>query len=240
MSTKPETEIPRYGPGGDGLGDDRNVVQRLAAIMGELPAIPKSGRGPSSQGSYPFRKVEDVTTILRSLLAKHGVAFSASAIPYHAITDAGTTKNGMLIQQAELLIEYTFEAPDGSQRKACAFGLATDAGADKAANKAMTAAMKYALTQAFLISDDADDMDGERTERVRDGSGGSEPTDHTFEQEVAIAFTQLEGPIKAKVAKRAKDEQGVTNAVRSGDKAGAVKAIIEEELTALNQGGSSE
>ena len=54
------------------MSDDtpKTVVQALAAVMAELPAI---GKGDKSPEGYTYRGVEPITKQLQPLLAKHGV-----------------------------------------------------------------------------------------------------------------------------------------------------------------------
>jgi len=65
---------------------------------------------------------------------------------------------------ATLWIEYHFAASDGSEIVALTAGEATDSG-DKACNKAMASALKYALTQTFSIpTEEAKDTEQDHPE----------------------------------------------------------------------------
>nr|MDQ3012540.1 ERF family protein [Acidobacteriota bacterium] len=55
-----------------------------------------------------------------------------------------------------LAIAYTFYAPDGSNIRAVVVGEAMDSG-DKSSNKAMSAALKYALLQIFCVPTEANE-----------------------------------------------------------------------------------
>ncbi len=59
------------------------------------------------------------------------------------VTERESANNRTLIYTA-LIVAYTFYAPDGSNVGAVVFGEAMDSG-DKSSNKAMSAALKYAL-----------------------------------------------------------------------------------------------
>jgi hypothetical protein len=55
-------------------------------------------------------------------------------------------------------VAYTFYASDGSSIRAVVVGEASDS-ADKSSNKAMSAALKYALLQIFCVPTESDDAD---------------------------------------------------------------------------------
>ena len=61
---------------------------------------------------------------------------------------------------------YTFYAPDGSNVRAVVVGEAMDSG-DKSSNKAMSAALKYALLQIFRVPTESDDADATSHEVAR-------------------------------------------------------------------------
>ena len=77
-----------------------------------------------------------------------------------------TNKGGNLIYSI-CKIKYIFYAEDGTYIEAVTVGEGMDSG-DKATNKAMAIAMKYALFQVFCIpTEEMKDPDGETTERSK-------------------------------------------------------------------------
>jgi hypothetical protein len=66
-----------------------------------------------------------------------------------------TTRSGANMIYTVLTVKHTFYAPDGSSIEAVTVGEAMDSG-DKSANKAMSAAMKYALIEVFSIPTEGD------------------------------------------------------------------------------------
>lgn len=124
--------------------------------MAELPAIPKERKLEfNGKFQYNFRGVDDIYMALQPLLIKHGVTSVPSATVVHQ-EKIETTKefNGnvktTITTRVVLSVQYTFYALDGSNIVACVIGEGMDSG-DKAANKAMSAAHKYALLQVFCI-----------------------------------------------------------------------------------------
>lgn len=125
-----------------------NIYESLNAIMRDLPAIPKNRRLEiNGRLQYNFRGVDDIYSALQPLLIKHKV-FS---VPRATITNIERveTKNGYT-NRVIMSVEYYFYAEDGSHIYCLAIGEGMDTG-DKASNKAMSAAHKYALLQLFCI-----------------------------------------------------------------------------------------
>ena len=69
-------------------------------------------------------------------------------------------RNGTTLIYSILKIKYTMFAPDGSNVSCTVIGEGMDSG-DKASNKAMSVAMKYAMFQLFFIPTEAVDPDAE-------------------------------------------------------------------------------
>lgn len=118
--------------------------------MGELDAIEKKRKNP--QG-YFFRGIDDVTMAMKPILSKHGVFFTPSV--QSQIREERLSKGGGALIYTVLSVEFTFYAEDGSSVKAVTVGEAMDSG-DKSANKAMSAALKYALLETFCIPTEED------------------------------------------------------------------------------------
>jgi hypothetical protein len=103
------------------------------------------------------------------LMAKHKV-FTMPNVIDSKTEERKTSKGGNLIYRI-LTIEYTFYAEDGSNVKAVVIGEGMDSG-DKAANKAMSVAHKYALFQALCIAtkEDPDKESADSSEALYTGA----------------------------------------------------------------------
>lgn len=138
------------------------LAQRIAAVMGDMQGIGKNQTN-SAQG-WKFRGIEDITLVMRPLLAKHGIV----CLPDHReaeVRDVTTAKGGHA-QEARICTRWT--VTDGrTELVAITWGQAIDTG-DKALNKAMTASFKYLLLQVFCVSDADDDPDPSTVERGED------------------------------------------------------------------------
>lgn len=122
------------------------IFEKLAAIQQDINPIGKNQKN-TGQG-FMFRGVDAVYNALHPLLAKHEV-FTTSKI-INAIREEKQTKNGGTVIYSIIDVEFTFYAKDGSCVSTQARGEGMDSG-DKASNKAMAVAHKYALTQTFTI-----------------------------------------------------------------------------------------
>lgn len=138
-----------------------NIYQSITKIMEEVPSIGKTQRN-KTQG-FMYRGIDDVMNALQPLLAKNKV-FIVPEILEQTREERTTSKGGNLIYSI-CKIKYKFYAEDGSSVEAITLGEGMDSG-DKATNKAMAIAMKYALFQVFCIpTDEMKDPDSETPEQ---------------------------------------------------------------------------
>lgn len=122
------------------------IHEAIADIMAQVPAITKERRN-QAQG-YNFRGIDDVYIAVHPLFVRHGV-FSVPNVLEERTEERVTTKGSALIYRV-LRIRYDFFARDGSSITATVIGEGMDSG-DKAANKAMSVAHKYAIMQILAI-----------------------------------------------------------------------------------------
>ena len=134
-----------------------NIYESITKIMEEVPAVGKEQ--VNKQQGFKFRGIDDVMNALQPLLAKNKV-FIVPEILEQTREERTTTKGGNLIYSI-CKIKYKFYAEDGSSIEAITIGEGMDSG-DKATNKAMAIAMKYALFQVFCIpTEEMKDPDAE-------------------------------------------------------------------------------
>ena len=120
-----------------------NAIQKKLNKTG----ITKSHKN-QTQG-YNFRGIDDVYNVLSPLMAEHGVCIMPR-MTARTMTERTTQKGGVLFS---VCVEAEFDfvsSEDGSRHTVKTFGEAMDSG-DKATNKAMSAAYKYACFQTFAI-----------------------------------------------------------------------------------------
>lgn len=136
--------------------EPKGIYQAMAAIAAEIGAIGKDKR--CTQGaSFAYRGIDDVYNALNPIMAKHGVF--VLPIAGERSTETRQTRNGATMEIVVMRMTYEFCHADGSSVKAVTVGQAMDSG-DKATNKAMAIAHKYAILQAFCIpTEDMEDPD---------------------------------------------------------------------------------
>lgn len=123
-----------------------NIYQSITKILEEVPAIGKNKRNTTQ--NFMFRGIDDVMNTFQPLLAKHKV-FIVPQVLEQTREERQTSKGGTLLYSI-CKIKYIFYAEDGSSIEAIVVGEGMDSG-DKATNKAMAIAMKYAMFQVFCI-----------------------------------------------------------------------------------------
>jgi len=123
------------------------IYEAIPKIMAEVGAVAKGHKNP--QQGYQYRAIDDVMGALQGIMAKHGV-FVFPRVSTERTEHVKIGQKGTPMVHVFLVIEYRFCAVDGSEVVASAPGEAMDTG-DKAANKAMASALKYVLTQTFMI-----------------------------------------------------------------------------------------
>lgn len=127
------------------------IYTLIPKIMGDIGAIGKDQK--NKMQNYKFRGIDDIYNAVQPSLITHGV-FVVPEVLETTTKDRLSTKGGTLIYVMHK-VRYTFYADDGSYFEAIVSGEAMDSG-DKASNKAMSAAMKYALLQVFCIPTEGD------------------------------------------------------------------------------------
>lgn len=124
------------------------IYEKLAAVQADVEFIGKD-KQVQSGGSYKYRGVDQVLNTLHPLFAKHKI-FAVPEVLDVLARETRETKNGGNMLYQVLKVKYTFYAEDGSNVSAVVVGEAMDSG-DKASNKCMSVAYKYACFQILSI-----------------------------------------------------------------------------------------
>ena len=123
-----------------------NIYASIASIMKQGYSIAKEK--DNKQQGFKYRGIDDVMNVFQPLMADAGIFVVPEVLEHHR--EDRTTKNGSALIYSVMKIKYTFYAEDGSCIAATVIGEGMDSG-DKASNKAMAVAMKYAMFQVFCI-----------------------------------------------------------------------------------------
>lgn len=131
-----------------------NVYKAIAQVQAQLAKDGISKNRKNVQQSYQFRGIDDVYNALAPVLSANGLVILPRMIARESVERQ--TKNGGVLFYVTVEAEFDFvAAEDGSKHTVRTFGEAMDSG-DKATNKAMSAAYKYAAMQAFCIPTEGD------------------------------------------------------------------------------------
>ena len=140
--------------------ENGQIYAAISAAMADISAIGKDKY--NQQQGFKFRGIDDVMNALKPILTKNKI-FTVPQVLEQARESKVTTKGGEL-RYSLLKIAFRFYTTDGSFVEAVTLGEGMDSG-DKASNKAMAIAYKYALFQVFCIpTEEMTDPDGESYE----------------------------------------------------------------------------
>lgn len=129
----------------------------LARVLASIGAVDKGGWNENQK--YRFRGIDQFQNALHPALAEHGVICLPQVIDRHVdVRD----RAGGVTTHVWLRVRYLFVGPAGDTLEAIVDGEAADT-YDKATNKALSAALKYAVLQTFMVP----------TEDQRDGDNDS-------------------------------------------------------------------
>lgn len=170
-----------------------NVYRCIAAVQAELA---KTGIGKESENTfdrYKFRGIDAVYNALAPLLAQHGLCVLPRIIERDC--QERQSRKGDAMFYVTVTAEFDFvSAADGSTHTVRTYGEAMDR-SDKATNKAMSAAYKYAAFMTFAIPTEGDNDADAQTHDVapREQVKESEATtvEYAFPDGPATGITQL-------------------------------------------------
>ena len=131
------------------------VFKAINRVQAALSKTGISKDRTNTQGSgYKFRGIDDVYNAIAPLLAEHGLVVIPRMLKREVAERM--SKNGGALFYVTVEAEFDFvSSEDASKATARTFGEAMDSG-DKATNKAMSAAYKYAAFQTFAIPTEGD------------------------------------------------------------------------------------
>lgn len=159
------------------MEEKASLYGRMARVMSEVGYIKKRGRNQIQ--NYDYVMAADIAGEMAQLLSKHGLAFAPVEQDWEWETRESSRGGALFV--CKLKVKYNLMDVDTGQSILIpSFGEGMDSG-DKAAYKAMTGALKYALIQTFLIA------------------AGDDPEEETEEKEVKVeaATTKVAQPVRS-------------------------------------------
>lgn len=146
-----------------------NVHQCIAKAMALITPVGKAG--VNREQGYAFKKIDDFMTAANSAMAEAGVHITPRVL--QRITDEThtTSNNKTIMRWVDLEVQFELFGPAGDSVKCVLWGEGRDA-ADKATNKALTAATKYMLMYCLMVpTSDIQDADRDSPEASHSEQG---------------------------------------------------------------------
>ena len=192
---------------GVSIGDLPAVYRAIASVMEDVgrEGIAK-GRRNQQQG-YSFRGIDDVYNALAPILARHHLIIVPRVLTREK-TEQTTQKGGILFY---VVVQVEFDivcATDGSKITACTWGEAMDS-ADKATNKAMSAAYKYMAMQTFCIPTEGDNDADDHHHEVKANAAPSPSPVRSQQATGADARPPASAPVQTMSKGAARGDYGV-------------------------------
>ena len=149
---------------------EQKIFGLVGQAMREIGAIGKESR--NQQQGFMYRGVDAVYNALNPVMSKLGLFMTPEVL--EQTREERVNKNGTTLLYSILKMKYTLYAPDGSNVSCVVIGEGMDSG-DKASNKAMSVAFKYACFELFCIpTEEMVDPDSEVHE-VQPKNGAKQP-----------------------------------------------------------------
>ena len=138
-------------------GESMPTKHVYRAIANAAAKLSKEGIGKdreNMQQGYKFRGIDDVYNALAPILSAEGLCILPDVLSREVIERTSAKGNALFYVTVRVAFHFV-SAEDGSSHVVTTYGEAMDS-ADKATNKAMSAAYKYAAMQAFCIPTEGD------------------------------------------------------------------------------------
>lgn len=122
------------------------IYKAISNTMDAVGVVRKDKK--NDQQGFMFRGIDAVMNALQPAMIKNGIFVTPEVL--EQTREERTTSKGATLIYSICKVKYTFFADDGSSVTATVIGEGMDSG-DKATNKAMSIAFKYACFQVFCI-----------------------------------------------------------------------------------------
>ena len=186
--------------GGQIMAEKKNIYETISAVMSEVGAIGKNSK--NEQQKFMFRGIDAVMNALAPALQKNKLFIVPEVLDQ--TREERMSSKGNAIIYSICRVKYTFYAEDGSSISATVIGEGMDSG-DKATNKAMSIAFKYACFQVFCIpTEEMVDPDAECHEVKVQKKSGIKTEEEMKATETQTIDTLALTAVKARLAETSK------------------------------------
>lgn len=173
------------------MSNRNKLIQKMVKVMASAKRVEKNGRNDFHK--YDYITESDVMDLIRPLLIQNGLFITSSVV--------GSQKEGEFVSVS---MKHTVHDEDtGESLEINSLGIGQDKG-DKAANKAVTAAVKYFLLKNFMLGSGDDP---EATDETGKATGSTK----------TVAKDDSAKPAKAKYGFAAKPKLAAAPTVEASD-----------------------
>lgn len=176
--------------------EPKNVYQLMSELRGMLAKAGIGKNQRNTQQNYKFRGIDDVYNTIAPMMAEIGLIASPSVMERQVVERA--TAKGSLQMHVYLKVQITFIAADNpeSRHSIVAWGEGMDVG-DKATNKALSSAYKYAIiTELTIPTEGNEDADQEAPEAQAPAKKETQlvSAKEALDIEMAVKRLNIDGP----------------------------------------------
>jgi hypothetical protein len=191
----------------------QKVYESISKVMSAISKAGIAKQRTNEAQRYQFRGIDDVYNAMAPILAEHKLCILPRVTDRQVVERVN--KSGTALFYVTVSMEFALvSGEDGSSHVISTIGEAMDSG-DKATNKAMSAAYKYALMQAFCIPTEGDNDSENQTHEVvsesnfdKDLEKIAKASKDTLRQEFSDAVKKYKDSIeKIKLIEAAKDKR---------------------------------
>ena len=202
-----------------------NVYQLIAAVSADIARQGIAKDRNNAQQGYKFRGIDDVYNALSPIMSAHGLVILPRIMGREVSERVNQKGNTLFYVTVEAEFDFV-SSHDGSKHTVKTYGEAMDSG-DKATNKAMSAAYKYAAFQTFCIPTEGDNDADAQTHVV------------ATQFDVTEALNAVQGAKSTEALQHVWKKYGAM-AVAAQDKGGhaALKDAVKERKAELEGGAA--
>lgn len=151
------------------------VYKAINSVTKEISETGISKNRENKMQGYSFRGIDDVYNALSNIISKHGLCILPNML--ERVCEERVNAKGTVLFYVTVKARFDLVSSlDGSSHSIFTYGEAMDSG-DKATNKAMSAAYKYACMQAFCIPTEGDNDADATTHDVKPAAKNNKPAD---------------------------------------------------------------
>lgn len=194
-----------------------SIHKRMLAVMQNIGAVSKDA--VNTQQGFKFRGIDQLINASHPAFLKAGVFCTPEVLDRKEVLKDVTRSNGKpgVDKHVSLLVKFTFWAEDGTFVSSTIAAEGVDSG-DKATNKALSAALKYALIQTFSVpTEDMEDSDKTTIELGTERTKVSAAPLHSIAADSAAGSTPL-GPAATPSFRKSKPTESVPQTTTASKK----------------------